>query len=220
MSNKTGPLEQDNQRLADAVYERIGEAIIDGALEPGSRIRDQEIAADLGVSRMPVREALQRLERIGLVEMSASRFTRITEVSEQDIEDSVEFLGYQAAAATRMATRRMTEAQRERAAMLARGVVASCDGTNPDDPETLQPLFQAFNALWSHLAVSSGNMMFSRTYGEAGFALERAYRGRRRLTQALDAIRRDFGKLAVAIEDQDVDEAERLVRSQFRITES
>lgn len=217
MSNKTGPLEQDNQRLADAVYERIGEAIIDGALEPGSRIRDQEIAADLGVSRMPVREALQRLERIGLVEMSASRFTRITEVSEQDIEDAVEFLGYQAAAATRMATPRMTEAQRERAAMLTRAVVASCDGPNPDDPETLQPLFQALNALWSHLAVSSGNMMFSRTHSEAWFALERAYRGRRRLTQPLDAIRRDFEKLAAAIEAEDADEAERLVRVQFKI---
>lgn len=215
MSNKTGPLEQDNQRLADAVYERLGEAIIDGTLEQGARIRDQEIAADLGVSRMPVREALQRLERIGLVEMSASRFTRITEVSEKDIDDSIEFVGFQAAAATRMAVPRMTDAQRERAVMLANAVVEQCDDVDADSPESLQPFFQALNALWAHLAVSSGNMVFSRTFSESWFALERAYRGKDRIMQTIETTRADFAALADAIERSDVDTAEDIVRKEF-----
>lgn len=215
MPNKTGPLEQDNQRLADAVYERLGEAIIDGTLEQGSRIRDQEIAADLGVSRMPVREALQRLERIGLVEMSASRFTRITEVSDKDIEDSIEFVGFQAAAAARMAVPRMTEAQRERAVLLSDAVVEKCDAIDTDDPDTLQPFFQAINALWAHLAVSSGNLVFSRTFSESWFALERAYRGTDRIMQPIEQTRADFVALSDAIANSDVTAAEEIVRREF-----
>jgi len=219
MPQKTGPLEQDNQRLADAVYERLGEAIIDGTLEPGARIRDQEIAADFGVSRMPVREALQRLERIGMVEMSASRFTRITEVTDADIADTVEYLGYQAAAATRMAVPRMNESQRERAVLLANAVVEQLSSVDADEPDTLQPLFQALNSLWAHLAVSSGNMVFSRALSEAWFALERAFRGRRLLGKSLEVMREDFVALAAAIEAGDADEAERIVRFEYDISE-
>ncbi|WP_158685448.1 GntR family transcriptional regulator [Microbacterium halophytorum] len=219
MPNKTGPLEQDSQRLADAVYERLGEAIIDGTLEPGARIRDQEIASDLGVSRMPVREALQRLERIGLVEMSASRFTRITEVSDKDVDDSIEYLGYQAAAAIRMATPRMNDAQRERAAALARAVIASTDGADPESADDVQRIFQAYNSLWSHLAVCSGNLVFSRTYTEAWYALERAYRDQSKLSHPLDVIRDTAEQIARAIEEQDTDEAERIVRRIFFIAD-
>ena len=55
--------------LSDEVYARIGAAIVDGSLAPGERLRDGDIAAQLGISRTPVREALQRLERFGLVEL-------------------------------------------------------------------------------------------------------------------------------------------------------
>ena len=215
MPNQTGPLEHDTQRLADAVYERLGEAIIDGTLEAGARIRDQDIASDLGVSRMPVREALQRLERIGLVEMSASRFTKVTSVTDKDIEDAVEFLGYQAAAATHMAVQRMNDDQRERAAALARRVVEVAATTDPDDQDPVQELYDAYNAVWAHMAVSSGNLVFSRTYNEAWFALERALRGTNRVFQTKQRIDAEMTALAAAIEAHDAAEAERLVRSQF-----
>lgn len=49
------------------VYERLRELIIDGRLAPGSRIVETEVAARLGVSRTPVRGALQRLQQEGYV---------------------------------------------------------------------------------------------------------------------------------------------------------
>lgn len=49
-----------------------------GVLEPGERLRDGSIAESLGVSRTPVREALRRLEDEGLVESSASRWTKVS----------------------------------------------------------------------------------------------------------------------------------------------
>src|SRR5215216_991413 len=53
--------------LAEAVARQIRAAIIDGRLEPGTRVRQEEIARRLGTSRIPVREALRQLEMEGLV---------------------------------------------------------------------------------------------------------------------------------------------------------
>ncbi|MCC4247974.1 MULTISPECIES: GntR family transcriptional regulator [Microbacterium] len=56
--------------LVEEAYAALGEAIVDGRLRPGDRLRDVELAAHMGISRTPVREALQRLAAIRLVEIS------------------------------------------------------------------------------------------------------------------------------------------------------
>lgn len=53
--------------LRNDVYDSIRDAIVDGTLAPGERLRDPELEQWLGVSRTPIREALLRLERAGLV---------------------------------------------------------------------------------------------------------------------------------------------------------
>jgi DNA-binding GntR family transcriptional regulator len=53
--------------LRDHVFDSIRNAIVDGTLAPGERLKDTELEAWLGVSRTPIREALLRLERAGLV---------------------------------------------------------------------------------------------------------------------------------------------------------
>ena len=63
------------------VYEELLEAVHRGDLLPGERISDGELAKRYGVSRSPVREALQRLRDIGIIEASASRFTRVAVVT-------------------------------------------------------------------------------------------------------------------------------------------
>lgn len=68
-------------RVVTAVFDDILAAVQDGRLLPGQRISDAVLAEQLGVSRTPVREALQRLREIGIVEASPSRFTRIAEVT-------------------------------------------------------------------------------------------------------------------------------------------
>ena len=72
--------------LRDEVYDRVRNLIVTGEFEPGRRLRDADIAQDLGVSRTPVREALRRLEDEGLVEMSASRWTRVAELDVTEAE--------------------------------------------------------------------------------------------------------------------------------------
>jgi len=219
-----GPIEPEPQRLGDLVYERIGEAIIARRFEPGERIRDAAIAEELGVSRMPVREALQRLERIGLVEMSASRFTRVTEISDDEIAASLEYLGYQVGIALRMAVPRMTRSQRSRAVSLSRAVSDVCRTTEPADdiqvPEDgILRIYDALNVLYTHLAQASGNPVFERSYNEAWFGLERAQRGRPHLIQTPADIADAFSALADAIDAGDGAEAERIIRVQFRLDE-
>jgi DNA-binding GntR family transcriptional regulator len=63
--------------LRDDVYTRLRDAIVDGTLLPGERLRDQELAAWLGVSRTPVREALLQLGQAGLVLAAPGRSTTV-----------------------------------------------------------------------------------------------------------------------------------------------
>lgn len=51
--------------------------IIEGTLEPGEKLIDAELAESLGVSRTPIREALQLLEVQGLVSMHPGKETRV-----------------------------------------------------------------------------------------------------------------------------------------------
>ena len=64
------PLERNNVRLAEFVYRQVFDAIIAGRLPPGRRVVQELIAAEMDVSRTPVREALLRLEAEGILESS------------------------------------------------------------------------------------------------------------------------------------------------------
>ncbi|MFO1162195.1 MAG: GntR family transcriptional regulator [Reyranellaceae bacterium] len=63
---------------SDWAYERLHEAIRDGALEPGQRVMETEVSAWLRVSRTPVREALHRLLAEGLLEPAATGGLQVT----------------------------------------------------------------------------------------------------------------------------------------------
>ncbi|MBF6595153.1 MAG: GntR family transcriptional regulator [Thermaceae bacterium] len=71
--------------LRESVYERLRDWIVEGSLEPGEQLRDQELALRLGVSRTPVREALRRLEDEGLVETASNRWTRVKSVGLEEV---------------------------------------------------------------------------------------------------------------------------------------
>lgn len=72
--------------IRNDVYKSLLEWIVEGELVPGEKLRDQELATQLGVSRTPVREALRKLEDEGLVETSANRWTRVAPIDIQDAE--------------------------------------------------------------------------------------------------------------------------------------
>ena len=68
--------------LRHAVLEEIRRRIIDGAYTPGQRVFEDQIAADLDVSRNPVREALQALAGEGFIDLEPRRGARVAVVSQ------------------------------------------------------------------------------------------------------------------------------------------
>lgn len=80
----------------DQVYARLRDLIVQGSLAPGSRIVETEIASRLGVSRTPVREALQRLQQEGFVAgapgAQQSRLT-VAPLTRADVHELLDIVG-------------------------------------------------------------------------------------------------------------------------------
>jgi len=70
------------------VYTALRDAIVAGQLEPGRQISENELAARLGVSRTPIREALQRLREERLVAVVPQYGTFVTHISESAVSDA------------------------------------------------------------------------------------------------------------------------------------
>jgi DNA-binding GntR family transcriptional regulator len=83
--NATGPL--PDQSLADAVADRIREAIWSGAYAPGDRLVERRLAHEFGISHIPLREALARLTEEGLVERLPRRGARVASLTPQMLEE-------------------------------------------------------------------------------------------------------------------------------------
>jgi DNA-binding GntR family transcriptional regulator len=71
----------------DGVYRVLRAAILDGTVPPGGQLREAHIAADLGISRSPLREALTRLEEEGLIVKIPFRGAFVAEVSARDVAE-------------------------------------------------------------------------------------------------------------------------------------
>jgi DNA-binding GntR family transcriptional regulator len=70
-------------------YEVLREQIVAGTLAPGERLRLRTLAESLGLSEMPVREALRMLSRDGLVEFSDHRGATVTEIPLEDVRETI-----------------------------------------------------------------------------------------------------------------------------------
>jgi DNA-binding GntR family transcriptional regulator len=117
--------------LAAGAYEVLVQAIVTGTLAPGARIRDGELAAQLPISRMPVREALKRLESEGLVESVPNRETRVAPIRADRAAQAFPVIAALQALGTRLGVpalstaddRRMASLDRDRARALREGDV-------------------------------------------------------------------------------------------------
>lgn len=71
----------------EKTYDYLKANILSGHFIPGERLAEEHLAAELGVSRTPVREALHKLEQEGLIEPLESRGFRVPQDSPEEIED-------------------------------------------------------------------------------------------------------------------------------------
>jgi len=100
--------------LRDEAYDRLRAAILNGMHQPGDWLREEEISQQLGISRMPVRESLRRLENEGFLEHFPNRGSRVTELLSEDMEDIYDARMFAESRMAKLAAKRITKEQLQR----------------------------------------------------------------------------------------------------------
>lgn len=198
--------------LRDRVYASLRDAIVEGTLAPGEQLRDADLEAWLGVSRTPIREALQRLEQVGLVATRPGRSTTVTPIDsvstrhaqqvaaglqELAVRLAVPHLGEQDVAAMREANERF-------AAALAAREVATALAADDD-----------FHAVALHVA---GNPLLRAHFEQVSPLLRRVER-RRFASRAGHGSIEQHERLIAACAAGDVEAATRAVRENWHSLE-
>jgi len=85
MKNRTFDRINKPELLVESVVEQISTAIMGGVLQPGDKLVEERLAKQMGISRVPVREALSQLELLGLVEKIPYGGTFVSQLTEKDV---------------------------------------------------------------------------------------------------------------------------------------
>lgn len=97
--------------LRDVVFNTLREAILKGELKPGERLMELQLAARLGVSRTPIREAIRMLEQEGLAVTVPRKGAEVAKMTEKDMEDVLVIRGALDELAVQLACEEITEEQ-------------------------------------------------------------------------------------------------------------
>ena len=134
------------QRTATSVAEHLREAILFGRIGPGTELKEERLAQELGISRTPIREALLRLKSEGLIEETPGRPARVRTLDHRALADLYELRSVLDAYSSRRAAERATDAQLQYLEQL-RKEIETCD------PETdLNGLLAAVRSF--HVAIA------------------------------------------------------------------
>jgi DNA-binding GntR family transcriptional regulator len=133
-----------NGTLAEMAYRRLEEEIVTLRLAPGALVSEAALSKRLGIGRMPIREALQRLARDRLVVIMPKRGIAIAEVNVRSQLRLLEVRRELERLLARLAARRATREQRQRFDAIAAGMDAAA---REDDDAAFMRLDREFNLL-------------------------------------------------------------------------
>lgn len=190
----------------ERVYQGLRSAILRGELPPNARLVELNLAAEYGVSRTPVREALKRLSAEGLVTSDSSRGLVVRGLTFREVEEIYEVREVLDGLATRLAARRISPEELSKLRLLVdlmaeymeRGDV---DGMVQANVRFHEVISEAARNNWLWLTVR-GITDFIRRFSHTSYAS--AARNREVIEEHRRVIR--------ALEQGDSDEAERLAR--------
>lgn len=133
-------------------------AILSGRIAPGERLVEADLAEQMGVSRGPVREALEQLEREGLVETTPTGRTVVRGITEQDVLDLLTLRQMLESAALRAAAARVSPED----VTLWRSLLAARESARGDDPTARAAESDA--QFHSHIFTVAGNRPLRRAW--------------------------------------------------------
>lgn len=133
--------EQNGQTLASSIRRQLEADIVEGRLEPGSRLDEQDLAQRFGVSRTPVREALRLLSADGLVELRGRQGAAVRAIALATVLEMFQVMGELEGLCARLAARRIIPAQRARVAGAHEALKKAADS----GPDAFYDANQAFH---------------------------------------------------------------------------
>lgn len=197
-------LGQSRANLGDLAANEIRRAILSGDLAPGERLKQEQLAADLQVSRIPVREALRVLEAEGLIETRPGRGSMVIEVTRDDALEVLTVRATLESLAARLAAERGTA---EAIAELREAVVEGKNASASGDHVTASSAHTRFHL---DLARAGGN---SHLHAELEFLPTKTEWIVSSLLQARSEYSwQEHEAILDAVENGDADLAERLMR--------
>lgn len=137
--------------LREQVYDQLKRRLLTGRIKPGTRMMEIDLAADLGVSRTPVREAIRELGKEGLVSIEPRRGAYASEISVKDMIDTLTVRENLDALAAYLASSRITKAEEKKLLELTDKYAEAIESGDMDT------MIRADEAFHKRVAKLSGN---------------------------------------------------------------
>jgi DNA-binding GntR family transcriptional regulator len=188
------------QRASDSVYDAIRSAILSRAFAPGQRLNVHELAAQLGVSLTPVKDALTRLEAEALIEIRPRSGTFVSAMSADDVAEAFDIRCALECLAAEKALARATPADIARLRTLA-DVIAE-----PADDDAARLRHESRNIEFhKRIVLLSGSKRLAQMYEslDAHIQIARIHRGHGDWKTRLDFEREEHLAIAAAFADGD-----------------
>ncbi len=214
--------------LEKLAYDAIKKAILAFQLKPGESLVESDLAAQLNISKTPVRDALLRLEKEGLVVKVPYKGASVSEVNQQIMNEIFEIRAVLEGLAARLATPLMVDADLKRAAQLIDQHEQALLHNDPDEASYLNRQFhdlivQQSTNQWLKQILSNLEEHLKRYRTLSNFQVGRLGKSieehrmilnalhTRQPDQAETAMRAHLGSVAIDLNNQDFDELMRKV---------
>ena len=204
--------EPEYKAKADVVYENIRKGIMDGAFRPGDKLITDQIAAALRVSRMPVREAIKRLQAEGLVDVIPHKEVTVASITREQIRDVFAVRAVLEGLAARDAALRAQEDQIRRLRILLTEMEQLVYAE--DTPGQLEKNRDFHEAIYD----ISGNQLLRSTAASLFDSIERYRHRLLSLPKGSQDVLDQHRQLIDAIASHDLERAEMLAREHIEIT--
>jgi len=193
---------------ADFVYDSLRDAIWEGRIARGERVREEEVARSLGVSRTPVREALQRLQRRGLLVTGPGRGLIVAELSKREVIELYAMREILEGSAARFAAQHAAKPEIDMLYRLQRDLAEAAD-----DALLLVKLNRRF-----HQAIydAAHNQYLTQTLDTLHDSMALLHSATFRAPNRRRESDEEHRRIVAAIERHDVEEAEAIAREHIR----
>ncbi len=197
MNARTPTLSLAQPALYEQVAEQLRSKIFAHELKPGAWLDEQALAADYGISRTPLREALKVLAAEGLVVLKPRRGCYVTELSEQDLDDVFPVMAILEGMVAQEATRRVTSTNWRNLCAIHNELEQTAAANNVDG------FFDANQRFHTALKDIAGNRYLAQLIDDARKLLKLTRRDSLRLSGRITQSLAEHREILAAIEVRD-----------------